>query len=207
MRIMPIINIGTNGRYKCHPVYKGGIQSVQKSAYENLLDKGFVLFQKVTLKNPENEIIEGYTFIKDTKNKEVISLITDNDYNELGHVAADLGLNRRFFRGVWCTGKNLTETNPEFVYDYVKPYTDKVKTSKKGKYKGVVTEGFNSLIKYIKEHYPRVEYLNLNAKSQQSWDFCLKFGFKNVLSNEYNPNATINKMTLKIGENKKKIFI
>ena len=153
MKILPV-----NGYYRSlmpnlsKPVkYCAQINSIN-SICEKIKQKGFKFFSEVELINPQGQKIKGYSFIKEIKNSEITSLITDDKFYELGQASVSLGYSQRYMRGSWCTIKNLTEPNPEIGKDFQYPITEFFRKPQDGKYKHVATAGYNTLINYLKQY-------------------------------------------------------
>lgn len=153
---------------------------------------GFSLFDRVNIINPKGEVISGYSFIK-AKRKNIISVITDNEFDQLGHVSMNENY-RGFFPGAWCSVVNNTSIKETLLSGFKEPYLPFYKTLEDGHYKMVATQAYNSLIKYIKQNKPYIKKLNVNAITKKSWDYHKKLGFISS-KKDFNTLSLMNKLS------------
>ena len=161
--------------------------------YLNISANGFNLYDVVDLINPKGAKFQGYSFIKEyPDSNSIVVLITDDNFNELGHASCSTCIGQVKYNGTWCSVVNSTDTNPESILNPI--FNNLVRAPKDGHCKHVGTKAYDTLIDYIKKFSPEIKELNINATNQHSWDFHKKYGFDNPNQEEYDCYAFMNQL-------------
>lgn len=170
-------------KYQQNPYYSqnktsfgSALNAADDILYKGILDKGYKFFKNVEIINPTGEKINGYSFIKDISGKaykrEVISIITDDHFYELGQASASTYYmdNNQLI----CDVINHTNTP---LNNFTRTSEIQARTQNDGKYRHVGKNAYQCLEDYVKRTYPEIDRFVANIISWESWEFHCKIGF------------------------------
>ena len=168
--------------------------------YKKITEAGFSLFNQVKILDPKGKFVDGYSFIKDSGKENLISMITDKNFQELGHV----GMSESYegiYQGAWCSVVNNTAIRKDYATDFRTPNFEFFKSKENGHYKLVATRAYEQLIEYIKLNKPHIKRIKINALTEGSWNYHKKLGFVDSGQDEFDSYAYINMLSKKINYN------